>query len=175
MKEIVDRPLFTRMMQVPKYKLAYKAEYRLALTTYLEKNLLFSHIDSVAAYVQTGYSSQTFTTSVTDIKNFITTRTTVVNNQLNAYIGIKEDAPRPTIAPASFCMSRNADQIAFNNPLHRSVTLSVFSIEGKLVIEKLIPGTTAGTLPIHTNGLLIFKAVEASGRISTGKISAVIR
>jgi hypothetical protein len=85
-EEDTGKLLVRRMMMYAQYRNAYVLEYKKALTTYLNKDILYNYLDSLSNLVGCHFPNpefQEYVSTIAEVKTFIDYKTSSVMEQLN--------------------------------------------------------------------------------------------
>ena len=172
--EITPRPLFTRIMNVVKFRDQYGSLYKEALSTYLRKETVQGKLDSIAATVRNaGLSladSLDVDTSMTDITLFIQNRTTSLEQQLSG-ISIKQSVNKKERAGRAFYCAVHGTQLSMANNSPIPVTCELHLADGKSIARHNLPPWSKRILRASPHGILIYTIRGTAGNpLSRGRI-----
>jgi hypothetical protein len=174
--EITPRPLFTRIMNVAKYRDLYRSMYKEALATYLKKETILGKIDSIAGIVRQADLSKAdlfeINTSAANMTLYVQKRDASLEMQLNVsstqkpFIQ-KTDAGRSV----SLSLCGSLLNIANNNPT--PVTCDLYQTNGRSIAKFKLPPRSKTTVSTSTHGILIYAINGIAGcSLSRGFIAA---
>jgi hypothetical protein len=165
--EITPRPLFTKIMNVAKYRDLYTSLYTGALSTYLKKETVLEKLDSIAGMVrQSGLSradSLAIDTSITDITLFIQKRTSSLENQLSA-ISTQPPFIQKVGTERSFLLTVHGLQWRMTNDYSIPVTCNVYQATGRSIAKFRVPPKSNHSVSISAAGILIYDIQGTTGR-----------
>jgi hypothetical protein len=164
--EITPRPLFTRIMNVVKYRDLYASLYKGALSTYLKKETVQGKLDSIAGVVrQAGLSkadSLDIDTSITNITLFIQKRTASLENQLGAISTKQPFIQKNSVAPF-FLLAVRGSQWNMTNNYSIPITCTLFQTNGRLIATFSVPPKSKRSIGIPAHGILIYNIKGTAG------------
>jgi hypothetical protein len=165
--EITPRPLFTRIMNVVKYRDLYASLYKSALSTYLKKETILGKLDSLVAMTHQAVLSRAdsldIDTSVTDITLFIQNRTSSLDQQLSA-ISTKHTVITKAGIKRAFHVAVHGTQLMMTNNRSTSVTCDLHQANGRLIAKYNLPARSRRTVGTSADGILIYGVRGASGQ-----------
>ncbi len=132
------RPLITRMMQFDEFRGAYIEEYIGAMETYLSKDMMYDLLDSLEREVnQTNALKDkgAFSNAITEIKEFVTTKTTSVTQQLSPYV-IELSSPDESSSQEGSDISPLYDFSKMTNGTG-SVEVTVYTLFGERIARSM--------------------------------------
>jgi hypothetical protein len=164
--EITPRPLFTRIMNIVKYRNLYGSLYKEALSTYLKKETVQGKLDSIAGVVRTvslsTADSLEIDTSITNITLFIQKRTASLENQLSG-ISIRQPIVQNNDVTRSFSVKAHGAQWKVTNNYSIPVTGNLFNASGRVIAVLNIPPKSTRSVCIPTHGILIYDIKGIAG------------
>jgi hypothetical protein len=167
--EITPRPLFTRIMNVAKYRDLYASLYKGALSTYLKKETVLGKLDSIAGEVrQAGLSradSLDIDTSLTDITLFIQKRTVSLEQQLSS-ISTQQPLHKMIGAGRVFFITLHGSQLSMINGYSIPITCNLYQVTGRLIAKHNLPPRSKRSVSTSADGILIYDIRGAAERFS---------
>ena len=165
--EITPRPLFTRIMNVAKYRDLYASMYKGALSTYLKKETVLGKLDSIAGEVRRAGLSRTdsldIDTSLTDITLFVQKRTVSLEQQLN-FISTRQPLDKTIGAEPVFFITLHGSQLSMINGYSIPVTCNLYQAAGRLIAKHNLLPRSKRTISTPAEGILIYEIRGTAGR-----------
>jgi hypothetical protein len=174
--EITPRPLFTRIMNVVKYRDLYASIYKGALSTYLKKESVLGKLDSIAGMVRQAGLSQAdsldIDTSLTDITLFVQKRTVSLEQQLSSI-----STQRPFVKKISdgltVFITLHGSQLCITNDYSIPVIGTLYQANGKSIAKFKVPPRSTRSVRYSADGILLYDIHETAGRfLSKGILMA---
>jgi hypothetical protein len=161
--EISPRPLFTRIMNVEKFQKLYASEYKRALSTYLNKELLINKVDSIARLAfdrrLTTEDSLEVDTSVTDTKQFIELRSRSLEEQLRS-VQIERIISKPLVNRFPIMFRQQNSSLLIVNNSQSVVFCKLYQANGKLIYDKSLKPHGSDAFTALPKGLVIYTIKE---------------
>jgi hypothetical protein len=164
--EITPRPLFTRIMNVAKFKSLHASMYKQALSACLGKETVLGLIDSLAARVnQSGLSrpdSLDVDTSVNDMKLFVQNRTQSLEKQLSDIPVLKPFVQKPVSAPFFHFTSCGSLTHMINNS-SAPLVCTLYRADGRSLARLEVPARSWRAFDAPASGILMYDLRETGG------------
>ena len=164
--EITPKPLFTRIMNVEKYRSLYASMYKQALSTYLKKETVLGLIDSLAAVVnQSGLSlsdSLDVDTSIHDMKLFVQNRTQSLEKQLRSITARTSFNNKIHVGHFYFLASHGSFVQMINNAPF-PVLCNLYQVNGRSIGRLDISAKSRQSFDASSFGILIYDILGKGG------------
>ncbi len=174
--EITPRPLFTRIMNVAKYRDRYASMYKQALSTYLKKETVLGKIDSMSAQVRQADLSKAdsleIDTSVTDMTLFVEKRTASLEKQLSA-IAVQNPFIQEPAPERSFILALPGSVLKMINDYSTPVTCALYRVNGRLIAKFKLPPRSKCSVGASADGILLYDIRGNTGRLPAKGLVAV--
>ncbi|MBN2037997.1 MAG: CotH kinase family protein [Chitinispirillaceae bacterium] len=172
--EISPRPLFTRIMNIVKYRDLYGHLYKEALSTYLKKEIILAKLDSLSAVVrQAGLSrldSLKVDTSRTTIETFIQRRSASLETQLSA-ISTRQPLILDRRPAGEFSLKVNSSTVHITNLALHPVSVRLYQATGRSIAKANLPPGSHFRATCPVVGILLYEISTPSGSMfSTGTV-----
>jgi hypothetical protein len=171
--EITPRPLFTRIMNVAKYRDLYASMYKGALSTYLKKETILGKLDSIAREVRQAGLSRTdsldIDTSLTDITLFVQKRAVSLEQQLGS-ISTRQPLNKMIGAERTFSITLHGSQLSMINGYTIPVTFNLHQVTGRLIAKHNLPPRSKKSISTSAGGIMIYEIRGTTGRFLSKSI-----
>lgn len=164
--EITPRPLFTKIMNVAKYRDLYASMYKQAMSTYLKKETVLGKIDSIASLVYEADLADSnllkIDTSVINMKQFVENRTASLEQQLSS-ISVQNPLIKKVDKEPRVRLKLQGSLLSISNDYSIPVTCRLYLANGKSIAKFKLQPLSKVSVRQPARGVLMYEVRGDAG------------